>query len=231
MKVLVVENDPERVKDVFLCFQLRWSEIILSSTNKGNDAIEMVESESPDLVILGTNMPDTDGFEVLREIRSFSDVPLIIVTDRAQEMDRVRGLELGADDYVLYPFSPLDLLARAKAVLRRSHMPQLRTTENDTFSCTGFSINFATHEVYVKGKAVKLTPTEYNLLYYLTRNEGKILSHRTLLEKIWGESFTDSTEYLKKYISRLRMKLGDDSSSPRMILNHRGVGYKFIRPS
>ena len=229
MKVLVVEDDPGIVEAISLAFELRWPGVQVVSTAQGLKGVELTESEAPDVVILDLGLPDIEGFDVLRQVRLFSDVPVIILTVRGEEMDKIKGLELGADDYITKPFSHMELLARVKAVLRRSQMPELRGDEKP-FVSGKLVIDFASREVTLAGKPVRLTPTEYNLLYYLVRNEGKVLSQQALLRKVWGEEYTDAVEYIKKYIQRLRAKLGDDSQNPRILLSERGVGYKFLRP-
>ena len=200
------------------------------SATEGEKGLEVLESDAPDIIILDLGLPDIDGYDVLRQVRRFSDVPIIILTVRGEEMDKVKGLELGADDYIVKPFAPAELLARVKAVLRRAQMPELRGDEKPIVT-PKLSINLATREVIREGKAVKLSPTEYNLLYQLARNESKVLSHQMLLEKVWGSEYTDSTEYLKVYIQRLREKLEEDPSNPKMFISERGLGYKFVSPS
>ena len=226
MKVLAVEDSQDIVEAITLCFELRWPGAIVTSTAKGEEVAELVETETPDIVILDLGLPDIEGFEALRQIRAFSNVPVIILTVRNSEMDKVKGLELGADDYIIKPFSPGELLARVMAVLRRSQMPELKGNEKPIVAGK-LSINLATREVFRSGKPIKLTPTEYNLLYQLARNEGRVLTHRMLLEKVWGPDYVDSTDYLKVYIQRLREKLEDDSSNPRLLRSERGVGYMF----
>ena len=191
--------------------------------------MEVLENDAPDIIILDLGLPDIDGYDVLRQVRRFSDVPIIILTVRGEEMDKVKGLELGADDYIVKPFAPAELLARVNAVLRRAQMPELRGDEKPIVT-PKLSINLATREVIREGRAVKLSPTEYNLLYQLARNESKVLSHQMLLEKVWGSEYTDSTEYLKVYIQRLREKLEEDPSNPKMFISERGLGYKFVSP-
>ena len=229
MKVLIVEDAPDIVEAISLCFELRWPEVKVVSTAKGDKGLTLAETESPDVIILDLGLPDMDGFEVLKDIRSFSNVPIIIVTVRGDEMDRVRGLELGADDYITKPFSHMELLARIKAVLRRAHMPELKAKER-SFHSPGLTINFATRTVTVNGQLVRLTPTEYSLLHYLALNEGAVLTHRALLEKVWGGEYADSPEYLKVYIQRLRNKLEEDPTNPRLLISERGLGYKLVRP-
>jgi two-component system KDP operon response regulator KdpE len=226
----VIEDNREIIEAVSLCFELRWPGAIMTSATEGEKGVEMVETESPNIVILDLGLPDIDGFEVLRQIRAFSNIPLIILTVRSGEMEKVKGLELGADDYILKPFAPAELLARVKAVLRRSQMPELRGDEK-LIIAGKLSINFATREIMREGKPIKLTPTEYNLLYQLARNAGRVLTHQTLLEKVWGSEYMDSAEYLKVYIQRLREKLEEDPSNPKMLLSERGVGYLFVTHS
>jgi DNA-binding response OmpR family regulator len=228
VKALVIEDSREIVEAVSLCFEFRWPGVAVVSTAKGSEGVELVETESPDVVILDLGLPDISGFEVLRQIRSFSDVPVIILTVRGEETDKVKGLELGADDYIVKPFSHLELLSRVKAVLRRAYMPQLRGDERP-FVSDRLVIDFASREITVDKKPVKLTPTEYNLLCHLVRNEGTVLSQQTLLDKVGGAEFLEAS-YVKKYIQRLRGKLEDDPSNPKMLLTERGIGYKFVRP-
>lgn len=230
MKILVIEDNPQIIEAISLCFELRWPEVSVIAATNGDKGVEMAETEAPDMIILDLGLPDIDGFTVLHDIHSFSDVPIIILTVRGNEMDKVKGLELGADDYIVKPFNHAELLARIKAVFRRTTMPQLKDAEEVVIS-PELKINFATPCLYRKGQTVKLTPIESNLLYHLVRNEGRTLSHRYLLEKIWGEEYSDATEYLKVYIQRLRNKLEDDSDQPKIVTTERGLGYKLTKPT
>ena len=225
MKVVIIEDDPEIVEAVSLCFDLRWPDVEVLSANEGIAGLNLIEQETPDIVMLDIGLPDIDGFEVCRRIRLFSDVPLVMLTVRDQEFDKVKGLELGADDYITKPFSHVELLARVKAVLRRSTMPQLEE-DQEPLSLGKIRIDFASHEVRVDGAEIKLTPTEYNLLQLLARNAGRVMPHRILLERVWGPDYVDSTDYLKVYIQRLRVKLSDDPQEPKLFISERGVGYK-----
>ncbi|MDD5095725.1 MAG: response regulator transcription factor [Dehalococcoidia bacterium] len=229
MKVLIIENDPEIAEAISLCFQLRWSEAQIVSCNQGLIAIDLMETEFPDIIILDIGLPDIDGFEVCRRIRRFSDAPIVMLTARDHEYDKVKGLELGADDYITKPFSHVELLARAKSVLRRSTMPTLDKGE-DPLTVGNVAIDFNTHEVLSDGAEVRLTPTEYSLLCVLARNAGRVIPQQVLLQKVWGSDFSDADDYLKVYIQRLRAKLGDDSLEPALIVCERGVGYKLNNP-
>lgn len=207
------------------CFEMRWAGSIILSVSEGRKGIELVETESPDMVLLDIGLPDISGFEVLRQIRFFSDVPVIIETVEEQEPERVRGLELGADDYLIKPFSYMELLARMKAVFRRSQLPEFKDDEPG-FVSGDLAINFAAREVRLKGEVVKLTPTEYKLLYLLVRNKGQVMTHGRLLLQVWGEDYIENTDYLRAYIRRLRDKLQDEP--PQMILTEHGLGYRFV---
>ena len=230
MKVLVIEDDPGIIEVVSLCFQLRWSGTSVVSANSGNKGVELVETESPDVVILDIGLPDMDGYQVLREIRRFSDVPVLMLTVRGEDTDVAKGLELGADDYITKPFSHIELIARVQAVLRR--VQGLPVSEEERPFISGkLSIDFSRNEVILDGKLVKLTSTERKLLYYLIRDEGRILSHESLLTKIWGDTYVDARDLLRVHIQHLRQKLEDSAESPNIIVTEHGIGYKFIRPT
>jgi len=229
VKILVIEDNQELVDNLCLCLKLVWPQVNIIVTAKAAKGIELVEAGSPDTVILSLELPDMDGFDVLTQIRSFSDVPIIVLSARQAEMDKVKALEMGADDYITKPFGPIDLLARVKALLRRAGMPQLKQGNSSRFANSNLTINFATRDVLVSGNPVKLTPIEYNLLCNLVRNEGMVISHRSLLEKTWGSGYTDDISFLKKYIYRLRVKLNDNDPSRRMLATVRGIGYRFVR--
>ncbi len=226
MKVLIVDDEPDVIEVVNLCFNLRWPDADVVSAANGEEALRSVEHDKPDLVLLDIMLPDSDGFELCKEIRRFSDVPIVMLTARAGEVDKVRGLEMGADDYVTKPFSHLELLARVRAVLRRyeSQLPAV----GEVFESGDLRIDFASRTVSVRGRPVRLTPTEYSLLYHLTRNAGRVLPHHTLLAKVWGREYADEIDYLKVYVRRLRQKLEGDPETTGHIVSERGVGYKFV---
>jgi two-component system KDP operon response regulator KdpE len=192
--------------------------------------VEAVSRHSPEVVILDIGLPDIDGFEVVQRIRQFSEVPVIMLTARHEELDKVRGLELGADDYITKPFSHIELLARVRAVLRRTES-QIPANEGPPYDDGYLRIDYLSRDVSVAGNPVKLTPIEYGLLYHLTRNPNRVLTFRTLLAKVWGREYMEETDYLKVHIQHLRKKLSDDPRRDQMVVNERGVGYKFVTPS
>ncbi len=226
MKILVVDDAPEVIEAVTLSFNLQWRETDVVGAYDGDQALDMVEREAPDLVLLDIAMPGMDGYQTLRRIREFSDVPVIMLTARDGVLDKVKGLELGADDYVTKPFDHLELLARVKAVLRRLDMPQ-PVSRAPSFSSGELSVDFASRQVRLRGDLVPLTPIEYKLLYHLVRNAGRVLPHETLLAKVWGREYLDEIDYLRVYVRRLRVKLEDDPERPKYILTERGLGYRF----
>jgi two-component system KDP operon response regulator KdpE len=226
MKVLVVDDAAEVIEAVTVSFTLQWRETEVIGADNGEAALDLVEQERPDVVLLDIAMPGMNGFEVLREIRAFSDVPVIMLTAKDDVLDKVKGLEFGADDYVTKPFDHLELLARVKALLRRLDMPQ-PTSRAPSFRAGDLEVNFAAREVRLRGEPVPLTTTEYKLLYHLVRNAGHVLRHETLLAKVWGREYVDEVDYLRVYIRRLRRKLEPDPERPQHILTERGLGYRF----
>jgi two-component system KDP operon response regulator KdpE len=229
VKILVVDDAPEVVESVRLGLMVQWREVEVLAAGTGREGLDLVEREAPDLVLLDIGLPDMDGYKVLEEIRFFSDVPVVMLTARDNTVDKVKGLELGADDYVTKPFNHLELLARIKAVLRRLDMPAPKSRAPSCHS-GDMEMDFDAQEVRVRGERVELTPTEYKLLYHLVRNAGRTLMHGTLLAKVWGRDYVDEVDYLRVYVRRLRDKLGDDPEKPRYIRTERGLGYRFMRP-
>jgi two-component system KDP operon response regulator KdpE len=229
MKLLVVDDDRNIVEAVTLSFQLQWQECEVITAYDGEKGLDLFFEEQPDVVILDVALPEMNGFEVLRRIRQVSDVPVLMLTAKGEEMDKVKGLELGADDYITKPFSHLELFARIKAVLRRAELPP-PISAAPSFSVGELAINFESRTVTLRGRPIKLTPTEYNLLYHLVRNAGRVLAHETLLAKVWGDEYRNDVDYLKVYVSRLRNKLEDNPDRPHFILTERGLGYRFSRP-
>ncbi len=226
MKVLVVDDEPDVIEVVHLCFGLRWPDADVSSAGDGEQVLKAIEQNPPDLILLDINLPGMDGFQTCQEVRRISDVPIVMLSARDSEVDKVRGLEMGADDYITKPFSHLELLARVRAVLRRyqSQSPAL----GEVFESGDLVVDYASRQVSVGGQHIRLTPTEYSLLFHLTRNSGRILPHQTLLAKVWGREYTDEIDYLKVYIRRLRQKLEVGARAIGQIVSERGVGYKFV---
>ena len=226
MKILVIDDDHDVVEAISLAFGLQWAEVCVIPAYSGKEAQAAFNTENPDALLLDIALPDTDGFEVLRWVRDRSDVPVLMISARGEELDKVRGLELGADDYVTKPFGYLELSARIKAVIRRSQaLPPM--SGGGKFESGDLVVNYSTHQVFLKGKSIKLTPIEYKLLYQLTRNAGQVLLHDHLLTKIWGPEYLGELDYLRIYVRRLREKLEANPQQPVQILTERGLGYRF----
>jgi two-component system KDP operon response regulator KdpE len=229
VKILVVDDDRAILDAVSVGIQLQWREAEVLVAADGEAGLRQFYEHDPDVVLLDVNLPGQSGFEVLREIRRVSDVPVLMLTARGEEADQVRGLELGADDYVVKPFGHLALLARIRAVLRRAELPPPARALPD-FEAGELAIDFQERRVTVSGQAVKLTPVEYKLLYHLVRNAGRLMPHEALLDRVWGAEYGATTDYLKVFISRLRAKL-ERAGGPQYIETERGLGYRFIKPS
>ncbi len=224
-RILVVDDEERMVR--FIRLNLEHDGFQVIEAYRGIEAIEQIRSGLPDLVLLDVMMPDLSGFEVLSMIRETSSLPVIMLTAKGEEEDRVTGLELGADDYITKPFSPRELVSRVKAVLRR--------TETASSSTHGLievddrlKFDFDRREVWVDGELVQLRPTEYRLLYHLVQNAGWVITHDQLLAKVWGYEYRDEPHYVRLYINYLRKKLEEDPANPKYILTERGVGYRFV---
>ena len=221
MRILVVDDEPDVVESVRLGFTLQWREVDVLGAGTARPRWTSSSASTPTSSCSTSACPDIDGYEVLRQIRAFSDVPVVMLTARDDAMDKVKGLELGADDYVTKPFNHLELMARVKAVLRRLDMPA-PTSRAPSFQSGDLEVDFAKQEARLRGERLDLTPTEYKLLYHLVRNAGHVLEHGTLLAKVWGREYVDEVDYIRVYIRRLRDKLGDDPDDPRYIQTERG---------
>ena len=223
--ILVVDDEPRMVRFVRMNLELEGYQVAEASS--GIEALDKVRDELPDLVVLDVMMPEMDGFETLARLREISTVPVIMLTVKGDEEDRIRGLELGADDYVTKPFSPRELASRIRAVLRRADMPSpvARTTIRVD---DHLEIDFRQREVIVDGERIRLRPTEYRLLYHLVNNAGWIMTHEMLLSKVWGYEYRDEAGLLRLYITYLRKKIEPEPGDPRYILTERGVGYRFV---
>ena len=228
MKILVVDDDPHILDALTVGLQLQWQDAVVLAASDGDSGLRSFYEYDPDIVLLDVAMPGKNGFEVLQEIRRLSDVPVVMLTARGEEMDQVRGLELGADDYVVKPFGHLALMARMKAVLRRAELPPPVRALPD-FIAGDLTINFQSRQVMRGGEEIRLTPVEYKLLYHLVRNAGRVMPHQALLDRVWGDEYGATTDYLKVFISRLRAKI-ERPGGPRFIETERGLGYRFLRP-
>jgi len=223
--ILLVDDEPRILDSVRMNLELEGFQVY--EAHNGYEALEKLRRYLPDLVVLDVMMPEMDGFQTLREIRQISTVPVVMLTVRSDERDVVRGLELGADDYVAKPFSQQVLMSRIRAVLRRAEMatPAARreiVVDND------LRMDFDRHEVFVRGKKVDLRPTEFRLLYHLATNPGVVMTHETLLSRVWGPEYRDASNYVRLYVNYLRQKIEQDPSNPKYILTERGVGYRFV---
>ncbi|MFC1902935.1 response regulator transcription factor [Chloroflexota bacterium] len=226
MRVLIIEDSADVVEAVSLCLQLRWPEVNISSTPEGTEGMEKLFSEPYDIVILDINLPDIDGFQILKRTRAFSDVPIIILTVREHERDQIIGLEMGADDYIVKPFRPRDLVARINTVLRRTQASK-GPQKKPSLALGKLTLSLDNNEVRIGEEVVKLTPYECKVLYILMENAGRLISSEAILQEVWGREYKHPYA-LRTYIQRLRNKLSD--KPPKIILNQRGLGYRFVSP-
>jgi two-component system, OmpR family, KDP operon response regulator KdpE len=224
-RILVVDDEPRMRRFVRMNLELEGYEV--SEADNGMQAITRVREDLPDLVVMDVMMPVMDGFEALERIRESSSVPIIMLTVKGDEVDLIRGLDLGADDYMTKPFSPRELSSRIRAVLRRVE-PQPGQSEEPLVIDADLRIDFPRREVIARGERVKLRPTEYRLLMQLVENAGWIVQHETLLSKVWGPEYRDDSQLLRLYITYLRKKIEPDPANPKYILTERGVGYRFM---
>jgi len=225
-KLLIIDDDAKLVQALELYLSKAGYEVITAAD--GLEGLQEVYAHRPDLIILDIMMPKMDGWKACRRIREVSDVPIIMLTARGQEYDKVKGLKQGADDYVAKPFGLKELAARVEAVLRRTRLPP--PAEGAVlYADEELVIDSERWEVSRGGEPLELTATERRLLFYLVHNAGRVLTHRQLLERVWGPEYIDEVDYVKLYIWRLRQKIEEDPSQPRYILTERGIGYKFAQ--
>ena len=224
-RILVVDDEPRMRRFVQMNLDLEGYEVM--EAENGLRALERVRDDLPDLVVLDVMMPDLDGFETLERLRESSSVPVIMLTAKGDEDDRIRGLDLGADDYIAKPFSPRELSSRIRAVLRRVE-PMKQGAEEPLVIDEDLAIDFPHRAVIVRGETIKLRPTEYRLLLHLVENAGWIILQETLLSKVWGPEYRDDNQLLRLYITYLRKKIEPDPAHPKYILTERGVGYQFM---
>jgi len=226
-RVILVVDDEERMAR-FIRLNLEYDGFQVLEAFKGMQAINMIREKMPDLVLLDVMLPDIDGFEILKTVREVSTVPVIMLTAKGEEDDRVQGLELGADDYITKPFSPRELVSRVKAVLRRTELAGAASAHDVIEVDDRLKLDFGRREVWVDGELVKLRPTEYRLLYHLVQNAGWVMTYDQILSKVWGYEYRDEPHYVRLYVNYLRQKLEENSSKPKYILTERGVGYRFV---
>lgn len=222
MKMLIIEDDADIVEAISLAFQFRWPEAKIVSTRYGKKGAEIVETEKPDIVILDLGLPDTNGFDVLREIRMFSDIPIIIVTVRAEEADIIKGLEWGADDYITKPFRQLELVARIKKQLQKRSQPH-----EDVIEIGPLRLNNVTSQLVKDEKKIELTVTEGKILAHLMKNASQTVTRSSLAEAVWGDDYPGAVASLRVHIRRLREKIEKDPGNPQFVITKPGVGYFF----
>ncbi|RLT30103.1 MAG: DNA-binding response regulator [Chloroflexi bacterium] len=224
-KLILLVDDESRLTTM-MRMNLETDGLRVHVAASGREALDALREEMPDLILLDVMMPNMDGFETLRRIRLASHVPVIMLTAMNEENDRIRGLELGADDYVNKPFNYREVLSRIRAVLRRHYLPAPATMGLITVD-DRLTIDFQKREVLINGERVNLRPTEYRLLYHLVQRAGYVVNHNDLLARVWGPEYHDETHYLRLYVTYLRQKIERDPANPVYILTERGVGYRF----
>jgi len=227
MKVIIVDGHSEDPEEISTCIKTRWPEAVVTLTTAQDDTIRLIKNSLPDLVVIDLAPKEQNGFYLCKEIRSFSEIPIIMLSDNSEDKSVVKGLEWGADDWITKPFSYIQFLARIQAVIRRSQTLPLTQTDNP-FETRDLTVEFDSKEVKVRGKQAKLTYIEYNILYHLIKNIGRPLSSEQLLDKVWGQQYLD-TKYLPKiHIQHLRQKIERDPTKPKIIVTERGQGYKLV---
>ena len=224
--VLTVDDDPRILRLVKSCLEPAGYQVRAASN--GAEAVQFVMEHHPDLLLLDVMMPKLDGFSVCEQVRSFSDMPIIVVTGAGAEDDTVRGFDLGADDYLMKPFSPRELVARVKAVLRRATRDENAGAE-PTFESDGLAVDFEKNLVTMDGHDLALTRTEHKLLSLMARNAGHVLTPDQILERVWGPEYLGECHLLRVTMGRLRQKLGDDPRQPRFIQTRPGIGYSLVK--
>jgi len=225
VKILFADDEPKIRMFIRANLEARDYDVYLAQD--GVEAVEMAASVLPDVIVLDVNMPRMDGIEACRRIREWADTPIIMLSVRGEEKDKVRALDEGADDYVTKPFGMEELLARIRVALRRASGI---TTSSAIFTADDLEVNLANYVVKRRGQILKLTRTEYELLAYMVTNCGKVLTHRELLHNVWGSEYGEEAEYIRVFIGQLRRKIEDDPSNPRFIVTEPRIGYRFVKP-
>jgi len=229
LTLLIAEDDRDLAEVVAYGARQAWPDCRITIAADGREALKRFAEERPDLVVLDVTMPPPDGLEVCRRIRRTSRVPILMLTVRRNTLDKVRALDLGADDYLTKPFDHLELFARLRALVRRAD--DAPAPESADFTAGDLALDFALHEVRLRGEVLALSPLEYLLLVELVRHAGRDLPHQYLLEQVWGAGHARDVRYLKEFVGRLRRKLGDDAAHPRYIETIWGTGYRFLLPA
>ncbi len=221
--ILTADDDPQILRLVTRNLELDGYEVI--AVSDGQAALEQIEAHTPDLVLLDIMMPRMDGFTVTQRVREFSSVPIMLLTARGQDQDKIHGLDLGADDYLTKPFSVEELLARVRAVLRRSQLGADSHSLSAKITVGELELDYVQHLVTMRGQEITLTPTEYRILAYLAQNAGRVVTQDLLLEHVWGAEYIGESHMLQVNINRLRRKIEDDHTHPRYLLTKVGIGY------
>jgi len=224
-KILIVDDEAPIRK--FLSINLTAHGYTVLEADNGKHAIEIAALKKPDIIILDLGLPDMDGKQIIKEIRGWTNTPILVLSVRADDREKVEALDQGANDYVTKPFSTIELMARLRAITRIQKMESGQTDEV-VFVQDGLKLDYASRKVELHGQPLKLTRKEYDLLRLLTRNAGKVLTHDFLLREVWGPAQADQSQYLRVHIGNLRQKLNDDPAKPSFILTEPGVGYRFI---
>ena len=222
-RILIIEDEPEIRR--FLRVSLSSHDFDLVESEKGRDGILQAATHQPDLIILDLGLPDIDGVEVIRQVRDWSQVPIVVLSARGQERDKVAALDAGADDYLTKPFGIGELLARIRVALRHSAQ-QATGAQDSTYKVAHLRVDLGRRQVFVNDREVHLTPTEYRLLTTLIRHAGKVVTHRQLLKEVWGPDSVHETHYLRVFMAQLRQKIEEDSARPRCLLTEPSVGYR-----
>lgn len=228
-RILLVDDDGQIL--AFVSRQLRNSDYTVELARNGQEALEKAADALPDLVVLDLTMPVLDGVETILRLREWTAIPIIVLSGRSEEQLKVRALDAGADDYLTKPFSVQELLARVRATLRRSQRANTAAAPGQpVLDVHGVRIDLSRREVHRNGQAVPLTRTEYELLHFLAANDGKVVSHRQLLQEVWGPEYGEEREYLRTFVKQLRRKLEEDPARPKVLLTQPGVGYRLAAP-
>jgi two-component system, OmpR family, response regulator VicR len=226
MKILIIEDNTDIIETIRVILEVRWPEIKIITAGLGRKGLELAKKETPDVIILDIGLPDISGYDVLKEIRAFSRVPVLILTVKREEVDIVKGLESGADDYLIKPFHKLELLARIRALVRRSSPDP----EDGVLVSGDLRFNPLLRQLFLGQKEIAITATEGNILHELLKNAGRVVTYSRLADAVWGEDYQNANEALWVYIRRLRKKIEENPEEPQRILTKTGIGYQLKKP-